>query len=169
MIGEEPAQLSSKKSSLLKRKGIMILRGNQESRSWEIWPASMVYHSRPATPCSLTRVFRAMHGCLISSESLSFHPSAFHCCLNEAINLPTSHWVERAGSLLFGKRFENKPPFLQKAPISRQLRQLHPAWDFSVPVGSACWAECFSPGFWKVRTAVYWISKHTHHTALLAH
>lgn len=27
----------------------------------------------------------------------------------------------------------------------------------------------FPPGFWKVRTAVYWISKHTDHTALLAH
>lgn len=59
--GAGPAFLQKK---LLKRKG-MILWWNQGSRSWEIWPVSMVYHSRPAMPCSLIRAFRAMHGCLI--------------------------------------------------------------------------------------------------------
>lgn len=125
---------------LLKRKGIMILPWNQGSRSWEIWPVSAVYHSRPATPCSLTKVSRAMDGHMISSESFSFHPSAFHHCLSEAINLPSPHWVVRRSSLLFSKRFENKPPFVQNVPISNQLKQLQPAWGFSVRVGSTCWA-----------------------------
>lgn len=143
MISEEPAQRSSQKSKASKpaeKEGDKDSLMKSGSRSWEIWPVSVVYLSRPATPCSLTRVFRAMHGCLISYESLSFHPSTFHHCLSEAINLATSHWVARLSSLLFGKWFENKPPFLQKVPTSRQLKQLQPAWDFSVHVGSTCWA-----------------------------
>lgn len=57
----------------------------------------------------------------------------------------------------------------QSPHTSSQFKKLQPAWDFGVHVGSTCWASCFSPGFRKVRTAVYWISKHTDHTALLAH
>lgn len=126
---------------------------------------SAVYHWRSATPRSLTRVFRATLGCLISSEILSFHPSAFcHCRLSEASALPSAHWVVGPGRWL-----EKEPPFLQKAPTSRQLQQLQPAGDFSLRVGSTRWAECFSPGLRKVRTAVYRISKHTDHTARLAH
>lgn len=172
MISEEPACLSSTKpqaSQPAQREQDNDSLVNQGSRSWEIWPVPMVYHSGPATPCSPTRFFRGMSGCLVSSESLSFHLSAFQHCLSKAINLPAPHWVVRLSSLLFGKWFENKPPFLQKVPISSHLKQLQPAWDFSVHGRSTCWASCFSPGFRKVRTAVYWISKHTDHTALLAH
>lgn len=114
--GACPALLQSQQlHGLLRRNRAMILRWNQGSRSSEIWPVSMVQHSLPAVPCFLTRVFRAMHGCLSSSVSLSFHPSAFHHFLSKVIYLPTAYWVTRLHSLLLGKGFENEPPLLQKA------------------------------------------------------
>lgn len=113
--GACPALLQSQQlHSLLRRNRAMILRWNQGSRSSETWHVSMVQHSLPAVLCFLTRVFGAMHGCLISSESFSFHPSAFHHFLSKVIYLPTSYWVMRIHYLLFSKGFEIKPPSLHK-------------------------------------------------------
>lgn len=83
------------------------------SRSSETWHVSMVQHSLPAVLCFLTRVFGAMHGCLIP-EGFSFHPSAFHHSLSKVIYLPSSYWVMRIHYLLFSKGFEITPPLLHK-------------------------------------------------------
>lgn len=138
------------------KEGIMAPCWSQGSRSSVVipHPAMLPAHA-----------LQGNASCPSSSGSFSFHPSAFQLCLKS----PTSHCTVRETSLLSGKRFECKPPFLGKTPLSRQLKQLQAAWDFCVHVGSTCWASCFSLGFWKVRMAVYWISKHTDHTALLAH
>lgn len=148
-ISAVPDQLSVKKASQpSESKGIMTPCWSQERRG------STVYYS-------LCQALQGNAWVPSSSESLCFHPSAFKS--------PTSHCIVGASSLLFGKWLESKPPFLEKIPLSRQLKQLQAAWDFSVHVGSTYWAWCFSLGFRKVRMAVYWISKHTDHTALPAH